>query len=193
VNFSLEGTIYGVMSSCFVSLNAISTKKLLDVVQQDKWRMALYNNVNATFLFLPVIYFAGELDIIKEKEALLYSPRFWSLMIFSGILGLAIGIVTVMQIKVTSPLTHNISGTAKACVQTILAIIIWGNAQTAQGMFGLVCVIFGSMLYAKVRLQEEDEARKRRQAPLPEAIEEPPKSPPPDEEMAANNKHTRSL
>ena len=32
-----------------------------------------------------------------------------------------IGYVTGLQIKVTSPLTHNISGTAKAAAQTVLA------------------------------------------------------------------------
>ena len=32
-------------------------------------------------------------------------------------MGFAIGLVTVMQVKATSPLTHNISGTAKAAVQ----------------------------------------------------------------------------
>ena len=35
----------------------------------------------------------------------------------TGATGFAIGLVTVMQVKATSPLTHNISGTAKAAVQ----------------------------------------------------------------------------
>ena len=38
-------------------------------------------------------------------------------MYLLGIMGFAIGLVTVMQVKATSPLTHNISGTAKAAVQ----------------------------------------------------------------------------
>jgi hypothetical protein len=40
-----------------------------------------------------------------------FNPLFWAGMSLSGMLGFAIGIVTVMQIKATSPLTHNISGT----------------------------------------------------------------------------------
>jgi hypothetical protein len=40
-------------------------------------------------------------------------------MTITGIMGFAIGMVTVMQIKATTPLTHNISGTAKAAVQVI--------------------------------------------------------------------------
>ena len=39
-------------------------------------------------------------------------------------LGFAIGYVTALQIQVTSPLGHNISGTAKAAAQTILAVIM---------------------------------------------------------------------
>jgi hypothetical protein len=38
-------------------------------------------------------------------------------MTLTGFMGFAIGLVTVMQVKATSPLTHNISGTAKAAVQ----------------------------------------------------------------------------
>jgi solute carrier family 35 (GDP-fucose transporter), member C1 len=45
------------------------------------------------------------------------SSIFWSAMTVAGFFGFAIGIVTVLQIKATSPLTHNISGTAKAAVQ----------------------------------------------------------------------------
>ncbi len=43
-------------------------------------------------------------------------------MIASGVMGFAIGLVTVMQVNATSPLTHNISGTAKASVQVLYYI-----------------------------------------------------------------------
>ena len=39
-----------------------------------------------------------------------FNPLFWAGMSVSGLLGFAIGLVTVMQIKATSPLTQNISG-----------------------------------------------------------------------------------
>lgn len=44
-------------------------------------------------------------------------------MTISGIMGYGIGLVTVLQVKATSPLTHNISGTAKAAVQVTDLII----------------------------------------------------------------------
>ena len=75
-------------------------------------------------------------------------------MLLSGVLGFLINIVSIAQINVTSPLTHNISGTAKACVQTVLAFIIWQNPYTAKALIGVALVIGGSMLYAYVRLTE---------------------------------------
>ena len=78
------------------------------------------------------------------------------MMTVAGVLGFLIGIVTVMQIQVTSPLTHNISGTAKACVQTLLAYLIWKNDSTVKGNIGVFLVILGSGIYAFVRMQEMD-------------------------------------
>lgn len=57
VNFSLIGTTAGVVSSIFVSLNGIFTSKVLPKVNDDKSLLLYYNNVNAIFLFLPLIVF----------------------------------------------------------------------------------------------------------------------------------------
>jgi GDP-fucose transporter C1 len=97
-------------------------------------------------------------------------------MIISGFMGFAIGLVTVLQVKATSPLTHNISGTAKAAVQvmllsfslfnfflifflaftcvfkSLLAFYIWGNKATVQGIIGLLLVVFGSGVYTWVSM-----------------------------------------
>merc|ERR1712154_456684 len=80
LNFSLKGTIAGVLSSLFVSLNSIFTKKVgsdnfynffsrnslphlvipflskvLPVVDDNHWRLTFYNNMNASILFIPLI------------------------------------------------------------------------------------------------------------------------------------------
>jgi GDP-fucose transporter C1 len=155
VNFSLVGTIFGVTSSAFVSLNSIYTKSTLPKVGGDKWALAYYNNVNATLGFIPLMFIFGEHNTILEYWDLLYNARWWINMWVAGVFGFAIGIVTVMQINVTSPLTHNISGTAKACVQTLLALWWYGNETTAKAMFGVFLVIFGSFAYAYVKVLED--------------------------------------
>ena len=116
VNFSLVGTASGVLSSVFVSLNSIYTSKTLPKVENDKSLLVYYNNFNASFLFLPLIILF-ESEILFNNVDKLFSMLFWSSMTITGCMGFAIGLVTVMQVKATSPLTHNISGTAKSAVQ----------------------------------------------------------------------------
>ena len=55
----------------------------------------------------------------------LSSPGYyWTVLVFTGTLGFLINIAIFMQIKFTSPLTNNISGTAtapitKMCIKTV--------------------------------------------------------------------------
>lgn len=152
INFSLLGTICGVLSSVFVSLNSILTARVLPKLDNDKSALLYYNNFNATILFLPLI-FLFEHQIIMDHSPKLLSVTFWFSMVATGIMGFAIGLVTVMQVKATSPLTHNISGTAKAAFQSLLAFYIWGNQATVKGVLGILAVIFGSGLYTWVQMQ----------------------------------------
>lgn len=154
INFSAWGTVAGISSSMFVSLNSIFTKKVLKVVDDNHWRLTFYNNINASLLFLPlVLYFEGH--IIRESiQGQFLNPIFWSAMTVAGFFGFSIGIVTVLQIKATSPLSHNISGTAKAAVQSVGAFYIWKNEATVMGVFGIFIVLGGSLLYTYVKMNE---------------------------------------
>lgn len=173
VNFSLMGTVFGVMSSVFVSLNSIFTKGVMSAVDGDKWKLSAYNNMNAVIMFIPLILATGEYEIINQHADLLFSGFFWTMMTLSGVFGFGIGIATILQIKVTSPLTHNISGTAKACVQTILALMLWGNETNAANLFGTFLVLAGSLLYSYVRTLEMNEASSKAMAPpLPKREEQ---------------------
>jgi solute carrier family 35 (GDP-fucose transporter), member C1 len=154
LNFSLWGTLSGVASSLFVSLNSIYTKKVLPVVDNDHWRLTFYNNMNACFLFIPLMLIFEHDAIMAAFSSQFLSALFWMAMMVAGFFGFAIGIVTVLQIKATSPLTHNISGTAKAAVQSMLAFYIWGNKPTFLGVLGIFTVLGGSLLYTMVKMNE---------------------------------------
>mmetsp|Transcript_14403 Transcript_14403/g.40012 ORF Transcript_14403/g.40012 Transcript_14403/m.40012 type:complete len:384 (-) Transcript_14403:76-1227(-) len=160
VNFSLRGTVSGVASSLFVSLNSIFTKKILPAVDNDHWRLTFYNNVNACILFLPFILVFEHQPILQALASgqYFFSGIFWAAMLVAGFFGFSIGIVTVLQIKATSPLTHNISGTAKAAVQSIMAFYIWKNPATLMGVMGIFAVLGGSLLYTLVKMNENKKA-----------------------------------
>ncbi|XP_040574075.1 GDP-fucose transporter 1 [Lepeophtheirus salmonis] len=152
-SFSLSGTVFGVLASLFVCLNSIYTKKILPEVDGSIWSLQMYNNLNAIVLFVPLMLIFGEFDVISSYTYL-YSLSFWGMMSVGGILGLAIGYVTGLQIKITSPLTHNISGTAKSAVQTVMATQFSGEMKTNWWWGSNAIVLGGSALYAYVRNRE---------------------------------------
>jgi GDP-fucose transporter C1 len=152
LDFSLIGTTAGVAASMFVSLNSVMTSKMLSFVDNDKSLLLYSNNFNATFLFLPLIVLF-EKDVLYANRAKLASGLFWVYMSITGVMGFAIGLVTVLQVKATSPLTHNISGIAKSAFQSVLAFYIWGNQATAKGLAGIGLVLLGTGLYTYVQMQ----------------------------------------
>lgn len=150
---SYSGILFGILASLCVSLNAIFTKKVIPIVDNNIWRLQLYNNFNACLLFLPLMLVLGEFKEITTFPKL-SSSYFWFMMTMGGFFGIAIGYMTGLQIKVTSPLTHNISGTAKACVQTIISVSYFHEVKTALWWLSNVMVLGGSLAYTYVRHTE---------------------------------------
>ena len=59
-------------------------------------------------------------------------------------IGLLVGFTTQLQIKMTSSLSHNISGVMKNCIQTFMAF---------KGVCGVLLVVGGSCSYALERIR----------------------------------------
>jgi GDP-fucose transporter C1 len=154
-SLSVAGVIFGILASLFVALNAIFTKKTLAVVGDSIWRLTLFNNLNAVFLFIPLMLFTGELGVVPYFEYL-FSPYFWLMMSLSGFFGFIMGYVTGWQIQVTSALTHNISGTAKAAAQTVIAVAYWQEFKPFLWWLSNVVVLFGSGAYTWVQKKDMD-------------------------------------
>lgn len=152
-SLSILGVVYGILASLFVSLNSIMTKKILPSVDGNVWMLTFYNNINGLILFAFLITAFGEIPIILSYDGI-FTSKFWLLMTLSGIFGVAIGFVTGLQIKVTSPLTHNISGTAKACAQTVLAVIWYNEVKSLMWWISNILVIYGSAAYTRVKQLE---------------------------------------
>jgi hypothetical protein len=74
----------------------------------------------------------------------------------NGLTGFVINIAIFLNIKYTTPLTHNLSGTLKACLQTVLAFVFFPDGETMSPLkfIGTVLVIGFSGYYAFVRRAE---------------------------------------
>lgn len=149
-SLSVVGTVFGVLGSLSLSLYSIHTKKVLPTVNQDIWLLTYFNNVYTIGLFIPLILIEGEFQTVYSYNKI-SNLNFWLTMIIGGVCGFAIGYVTMLQIKVTSPLTHNISGTAKACVQTILATYWFSESKSLLWWLSNAVVLSASASYAKIK------------------------------------------
>jgi len=164
-DLSMLGVFFGISASICVALNSIYVKKVLPLVESNEWKLTLYNNFNATLLFIPVMVILGEVGEVSTFPKLL-DLGFWFVMTLGGLFGVAISIVTTLQIKFTSPLTHNVSGTAKACAQTVLAISIYQESKSFLWWISNAMVLGGSLLYTQVKrneMKEAEEAKQRQQ------------------------------
>ncbi|EJD75441.1 GDP-fucose transporter, variant [Loa loa] len=167
---SVTGVIFGVAASMFVALNAIYTQRTLPSVGDSITQLTLYNNINALVLFIPVMLFSGD---ISEVFYFRYSSslRFWTLMTLSGIFGFLMSYVTGWQIQVTSSLTHNISGTAKAAAQTVIAVVWWQEMKSLLWWISNVIVLGGSAIYTMIKRKEMVDKYDTNKSKLNENIE----------------------
>jgi len=145
--------MFGVTSSFFVALYGIFVKKVLPKTDGNEWRLLSYNTALSIPMLLPIVIISGELSGLSE-EPLIYDSEFWIVMTITGVFGYLISLAIFLQIKLTSPLTNTISGTVKACVQTILSVLIWNNDITFTNGLGIALVIGGSFWYGMIRYYE---------------------------------------
>ncbi|KAI8081193.1 triose-phosphate transporter family-domain-containing protein [Thamnidium elegans] len=154
INFSWPGVFYGVGSSAFVALYGIYVQKTLAVVDNNQWKLLHYNTTLAIIFLSPLLLLSGEITDIMETSEIIYTSSFWVLMTITGVTGFGINIAMFLQVKYTSALTNTISGTAKSCVQTVLAAMIFKNEISALNGLGILLALIGSGYYSWVRYQE---------------------------------------
>lgn len=150
--FSLKGTIYGVLGSLSLSFYSIYTKKVLPEINNTVILLSFYNNLYSSILLIPLIFLNGEYANLRAYN--FNDSYFWVLTVIGGTFGFLIGFVTALQIQVTSPLTHNISGTAKACAQTVVATYYYNEGKPLLWWFSNFVILMGSAAYARVKHME---------------------------------------
>jgi len=150
---SWYGVFYGVSASICVAMSAILTKKALTALDDCVWKLTMYNNFLACILFVPLMILDQEVQELYNFP-FLRSTQFWTIMVITGFFGFAMGYVTGLQIKLTSPLTHNVSGTVKSCLQTIIAYVYYSEHKTLLWWLSNFVLLAASFAYTLVRRKE---------------------------------------
>jgi GDP-fucose transporter C1 len=159
-NSGVAGLFWGLSASASLSLYSIGAKKVSIYVNNNDQLLMLYLNVNVSLLLIPIMYIAGEYEVVMASP-LLYERKFWILLLIAGISGVLINVATLLQIRYTSALTHNVSGTAKATVQSVFGWFTDNKVVNNSTVIGTLIVIFGCACYSFVRLYEDSREKKK--------------------------------
>ncbi|CAL4093550.1 unnamed protein product, partial [Meganyctiphanes norvegica] len=155
-SLSLIGVLFGVLASASVSLNAIFTKRIFLSKFAKIWIHSCQSNIVAYILILRILKKKKE---NQSKQIFVWASTgnrsLWTLLVVLEFQGwtLMFWLITGLEV-VTSPLTHNISGTAKACAQTVLATWLYSEDKSGLWWLSNWTVLGGSLAYTKVKQLE---------------------------------------
>jgi len=156
-SLSLLGIVSGGFSSLFQAMYQVSIKQVLPHTDNNSNLLLLYNLLLSSILFLPVIYLSNESAGFHELQFDPNSETFyssWNTLICSGVLGTLINLATYMCVSATSPLTFNIVGFSKACVQSLGGVVFLGETVGLQSGSGIFLTLLASGWYSRLKLDE---------------------------------------
>ncbi|KXN70735.1 TPT-domain-containing protein [Conidiobolus coronatus NRRL 28638] len=157
--FSLGALVSGLVSSIFTALYGIYIKKTLKHLNDDEWTLLIYNTTIAIFILFPICLITGEFYTAWTKYQLLSDFGFWMLMIIAGVAGFLINIAVFLAVKLTSPLTFTVAGTAKAGIQAALAPLIFSEKVSFMEGLGITIVLAGSSFYSYIKYKESNQKK----------------------------------
>eukprot|EP00386_Alphamonas_edax_P013671 GDKI01042187.1.p1 GENE.GDKI01042187.1~~GDKI01042187.1.p1 ORF type:complete len:343 (+),score=78.11 GDKI01042187.1:56-1084(+) len=154
---SFFGVVTGTIGSVFWALYSVNTKKYMKVVDDNQFLLLMYNITWSIVLFIPAIWMAGEWPKLNQVPTDLtqwVTVKVWIAMVVSGVFGFLMSIAVFVCIKLTNPVTFNIVGTVKACVQSVGGIVFLGDTVSIQSLMGIMLCVGGSYWYAAAKQAE---------------------------------------
>ncbi|KAG8835832.1 hypothetical protein FRC17_000796 [Serendipita sp. 399] len=167
----LLGIAFGLLSSLTTASHAIVIKRSLPVVNGDAIELAWYSNVLSSALLIPVIWLVGEGNgviglvsspIYVDGNLSILGRFLWGSLV-TGLVGWLLSIAGVLSIKITSPITHMVSGAVRGILQTVLGVWYFSDIVTTGRGTSIFVILAGSAYYTWAKNEELLEQRAREQ------------------------------
>ena len=152
----MVGVVYGILASFFAAVSGIFFKRFQNCIKVSSMQLTFNNCLNCALALFPLVLLSGQL-VAFLNSAIARDVLTWTLLIMSGGLSLSMSWITAIQIKLTSPLSHNISMNAKSLVQTMMAIYMSGQSRSWLWWLGNGSVMAGIGFYTghKLHIQHQ--------------------------------------
>jgi GDP-fucose transporter C1 len=145
------GMIAGLVSSFFVALYPLLLKRSM-LTGLDNWQISINVNLMSFIWFLPLIGY----EIVHGgmlNNPVLYDTKFWAFNFATASVGFVLNLASMLQVRLTSPLTHMVVGAFKGAVTTCLGVLMFGNMMNFTSAIGVGILILSSFAYSYLKYQ----------------------------------------
>uniref|UniRef100_A0A6U4TTN3 Sugar phosphate transporter domain-containing protein n=1 Tax=Hemiselmis andersenii TaxID=464988 RepID=A0A6U4TTN3_HEMAN len=142
------GMAAGLVSSFFVALYPLLLKR--SMVSMDNWQISINVNLMSLLWFAPLIGYEIHQGKMLDNPVL-YDRAFWAFNFATATVGFVLNLASMMQVRVTSPLTHMVVGAFKGAVTTCLGVVMYGNKMNLTSTVGVTILISCSFFYSYLK------------------------------------------
>jgi len=149
-----RGILFGFISSFMVAVHAVLIKSTLPIVNNSSIQLAYWTNAGAAVMLIPLVVLNGEITALVE----LVHMDSWKVFVIgsavTGLFGFFLCVATLSSIKVTSPVTHMFSASARSVLQTLLGVWFFGDIITTTRGLSILVTLAGTLYFTWVKAQE---------------------------------------
>ncbi|KAI7859334.1 hypothetical protein BDC45DRAFT_564796 [Circinella umbellata] len=135
---SWKGIFFGILNALFFALYGVLTKRALTTI--DPWTLVRHNTGWGCLFMIPFGLY-NWFTWPGPVPAFINELGFWFQMGLTGLIGLGLQMLTIVLIKLSSPIMQTSAAGVKVCLQAILAIVILGNPLSKLNLFGIAIAL----------------------------------------------------
>ena len=145
--FTQRGVFFGILAAFVSALHAVLIKNKVGG-KLSELELVFYGNIFFAITAWPLIL--GEsaqiLEIVGCWDNLLV---FLAGSLFTGTLAVAFNVAIMLQVKLTSPITHTVSSAVRGVIQNLVCVLVLRETLTVGKVAGTVTVLVGTLLYMR--------------------------------------------
>ncbi|BFZ57924.1 hypothetical protein PYCC9005_004979 [Savitreella phatthalungensis] len=157
------GVTIGALSSFFAALDLTVTKTSLDT--HSIYDILFVTNAGTVIVTLPMILLGSEYGDHLTSDHPVDSVRLFILKaIVCGLLTFIAAVLALLQLNLTSPITHQITTSARGILQSLFSVILLGELMEWPQILSIAIILIGTLAYTIIKELEQRAGESRETA-----------------------------
>ena len=147
--FTHRGVLFGVVAALTAALHAVVIKNHVSKKHKiSELELVFLGNVFFSLTAWPLLL--GErAQIVRITGCFDNLVVFMAGSLFTATLAVGFNVAIMLQVKLTSPLTHTITSAVRGVIQNLVCVLVLKEPLTQGKVFGTVTVLTGTLIYMR--------------------------------------------